>query len=105
ISCELLGAEGVENLAEPIYLNAQIHTTNTATGEHALLAATAKQIQPGRTGYRLELEFRVPSTGRYQLQIVAFLLQAEARIAYHQGPFLRVIPQNSLSSLPRVAGK
>jgi predicted flap endonuclease-1-like 5' DNA nuclease len=87
----IIGAEAMEVGAEGTPLCTQVHAVDTATSEHKLLAAQAERLQRSQTDYPVQLEFAVPGIGRYQLHIIAFLLQPEAEIAFYQGPILRVV--------------
>ncbi|MCI0698792.1 hypothetical protein L0337_43175 [candidate division KSB1 bacterium] len=92
IDCGLTGRKASMATAEQAPLCAQIHAVDKVTGEPKLLASRTERLQANQTNYRLRLEFEAPKTGRYQLQIVAFLLHPIANVAFYQGPSLRVIP-------------
>jgi predicted flap endonuclease-1-like 5' DNA nuclease len=92
ISCELTGAEALTATADGKTFCAQIHALDTATGESELLASKSERLQPNQAEYSFGLEFKIPRVGRYQLQVVALLLDAVPKIDFYQGPLLRVIP-------------
>lgn len=92
INCELRGIDSLTVSVEPVFLCVQIYGVNTETIDCELLASKAEPLQPGRTDYIIQLEFKVSKVGRYQLQIALFLLKSDSSIAFHQGPLLRVIP-------------
>lgn len=91
IDCNLSGAKANLVTIDRLPLCAQIHAVDQLTGEHHLLASQYELLLPGQLDYRLHLECVAPRVGRYQLQVVAFLFHAEAKIAFYQGPVLRVI--------------
>jgi len=91
IQCTLSGAKAIIATIDRLLLCAQIHAVDTLTGEHKLLASQYELLLPEQLDYRWQLEFAVPRFGRYQLQVVAFLLNADSKIAFYQGPVLRVI--------------
>jgi hypothetical protein len=91
INCALTGANTLASRAEEIFICAQIYAVNTATGECTLLVFQSERLQLSRMDYRFWLEFKAPEVGSYQLQVVAFLLHPVAKVAFYQGPPLRVI--------------
>ena len=92
IECRVASAKALKVTAEPIALCAQILAVDTATDEHKLLVLQVERFQPTRTDYHFEVEFESPKIGRYQLQVVAFSLEVNPKIAFYQGPILRVVP-------------
>jgi hypothetical protein len=92
IECSLAGANALNATTNQIALCAQILAVDMATGEHKLLASQVERFQPGRTDCRFGIEFEAPKIGRYRLQIVAFPLEANSKIAFYHGPVLRVVP-------------
>jgi predicted flap endonuclease-1-like 5' DNA nuclease len=72
---------------------AQIHAINTKTNEARLVATTFSQPLPEQNRYKNYLEFDIPPIGYYRLASVVFLLDQEATIDFHQGPFLKVISE------------
>jgi predicted flap endonuclease-1-like 5' DNA nuclease len=92
MSCELAGPNGPASTIDEIFLCAQIYAVDTANGRCALLDFQSERLQPLRTDYRLRLEFKVPDAGNYRLHLVAFLLHPVAKVAFYQGPLLRVLP-------------
>ncbi|GEM_PF-4210481 len=91
IDCRLTGATVPDMKPDRVALCAQIHTLDTTTGEHKMLASQAKHLQLTESDCHFSIEFEAPKIGRYQLQIVAFLLAANPKIAFYQGPILRVV--------------
>ena len=69
---------------------AQVHAINTTTGAPKLLAFSSLNYQNGKSDVNINLDFTAPAVGRYKLQVVLLLLDAEPAIALHEGPFLRV---------------
>ncbi len=92
IDCLVLGAPVSDATTDRIALCAQIYAVNTASEEYKLLASQLERFDPNRNDYRFHIEFETPKAGRYQLQIVTFLLKVDPEIAFHQGPILHVIP-------------
>jgi len=90
IDYKMMSAEAM-TVAKRTTLCTQVHAIDMATGEHKLLASRAERLQPRRTDYHARLEFAVPSIGRYRLDVVVFLPQPEPKIAFYEGPFLRVV--------------
>jgi predicted flap endonuclease-1-like 5' DNA nuclease len=90
INCVLAGGTA-PTAAAYVALCAQVYVINKITGEPKLMASRLARLQPGEVNYFLLLEFEIPEIGIYQLQVVAFLLQPVAKVAFHQGPPLRVI--------------
>lgn len=90
IHCALNGARTLLATIDGAPLCVQVHAMNELTGEHILLASQFDSLLPAQANYALQLEFPVPRRGRYQLQTVAFLLNADPKIAWRAGPFLRV---------------
>jgi len=90
IHCALHGAKALLATIDGTPLCAQVHAMNELTGEHILLASQFEALLPAQASYPLQLEFAVPQRGRYQLQVVAFLLNADPKIALRPGPLLRV---------------
>jgi hypothetical protein len=88
IDCSLIGAEAM-TIAVPFCT--QVHAVDKATGGYKLLVSQVEQWQPGQMDYQVRLEFAVPGLGRYQLFVIAFLLQADSSVALYQGPLLRVV--------------
>lgn len=90
IHCALNGARTLLATIDGAPLCVQVHALNELTGEHLLLASQFDSLLPAQANYALQLEFAVPRRGRYQLQTVAFLLNADPKIVWRTGPFLRV---------------
>jgi hypothetical protein len=90
IHCTLSGAKTLLATIDSTPFCAQVHAINELTGEHIVLAAQSESLLPAQADYHLRLEFPAPARGRYQLQAIAFLLNAGAKIAFRQGPLLRV---------------
>ena len=90
IHCALNGARTLLATIDGAPLCVQVHAMNELTGEHILLASQFDSLLPAQANYALQLEFPVPRRGRYQLQTVAFLLNADPKIVWRAGPFLRV---------------
>jgi predicted flap endonuclease-1-like 5' DNA nuclease len=91
IHCTLNGAKALAATMEGLPLCVQIHAVNELTGECKLLASQSEFLEPAQADYQMQLEFVAPRHGRYQLQIFAFLVDADPKIAFFQGPVLRVI--------------
>jgi predicted flap endonuclease-1-like 5' DNA nuclease len=91
INCVLSGKMAPPPAVAYIALCAQVYVINKSTGEPKLMASHLARVQPGEMNYFLLLEFEIPAIGVYQLQAVAFLLQPVAKVAFYQGPPLRVI--------------
>ena len=92
IDCRVAGAKALRATTDHIALCTQILAVNTATGEHKMLASQLERFHPNQTDYRFYIEFAAPAIGRYQLQVVTFLLEVNPKIAFHRGPALRVTP-------------
>jgi len=92
IDCRLTGAEALSATTARMALCAQIHALDTVTGEYKMLASRLERLQLPRADYRFDIEFETPKIGCYQLQIVTFLLEVNPKIAFYQGPILRVVP-------------
>ncbi len=90
INCVLAG-ETATTAAAYAALCAQVYVINKITGEPKLMASRLARLQPEQMNYSLPLEFEIPAIGIYQLQVVAFLLHPVAKVAFYQGPPLRVI--------------
>ncbi|MGH7453863.1 MAG: hypothetical protein ACRENG_21105, partial [bacterium] len=90
INCVLAG-ETATTAAAYVALCAQVYVINKITGEPKLMASRLARLQPDQMNYSLPLEFEIPEIGVYQLQVVAFLLHPVAKVAFYQGPPLRVI--------------
>jgi hypothetical protein len=90
INCALAG-EPAPTATASVALCAQIYIINKLTGEPRLMASRLARVLPEQMNYRLLLEFKIPEIGVYQLQAVAFLLQPVAKVAFYQGPPLRVV--------------
>jgi hypothetical protein len=91
IDCRLTGATVPDMKSDRVALCAQIHALDTATGEHKMLASQAERLQLTESDCHFSIEFEAPKIGRYELQIVTFLLAANPKIAFYQGPILRVV--------------
>ncbi len=91
IQCKLSGSPAVIAAIDRLLVCAQIHAVDTLTGEHKLLASQYGLLLPDQVDYSWWLEFAAPRLGRYQLQVVVFLLNTDSKIAFYQGPVLRVI--------------
>jgi len=91
IDCQVTGAKALSVTTDRVPLCAQIFAIDTTTGEHKMLASQLGHFQPSRTDYRFDIEFEAPPVGRYQLQIVTLLLDVNPKIAFYQGPILRVV--------------
>jgi len=91
IDCRVVGAKTL-GPADRVALCAQILAVDTATGEYRMLASQLERFYPDRSDYRLYIDFSLPQVGRYQLKVVTFLLEVNSKIAFHQGPMLRVVP-------------
>lgn len=74
----------------PLTVCAQIHAVDLSNGVSELLASKSHPVLASRHDYRADLDFDVPRFGRYQLQVVAFLLGAQPKLALYKGPLLRV---------------
>lgn len=91
INCVLAGETAPPPAAAYAALCAQVYVINKSTGEPKLMASRLARLQSGEMNYFLPLEFEIPEIGVYQLQVVAFLLHPVAKVAFYQGPPLRVI--------------
>jgi len=91
ITCVVSGETTPPPAVVYVALCAQVYVINKITGEPKLMASRLTRLQPGEMNYFLLLEFEIPAIGVYQLQVVAFLLHPVAKVAFYQGPPLRVI--------------
>jgi len=92
IDCHVAGANALSVTTDGLPLCTQVFAINTTTEEYKMLASQWERFQPSRSDYRFCIEFEAPPVGRYQLKIVTFLLEANPKIAFEQGPILRVVP-------------
>ncbi len=95
IRCALPEARATEIALAPAWLCLQIHAVNLSTQEVELLVSQARVLQAERSDEAFVLEFAAPAAGRYQSQIVAFLLSPTPQIASCFGPLLRVEAEES----------
>jgi hypothetical protein len=91
IDCRLTGATVSDMKSDRVALCAQIHALDTTTGKYKMLASQTERLELAENERHFSIEFEAPKIGRYQLQIVAFLLAANPKIVFYQGPILRVV--------------
>jgi hypothetical protein len=90
ITCELVHDGELSKSPETMALYTQVHAVNLNTGGSELLASKSQTVLPRINDYSVAIDFKIPPAGRYQLQVVAFLIGATPLLDIYRGPVLRV---------------
>jgi hypothetical protein len=90
IGCELLHLDRLPPASETMVICAEVHAVDLANGRSELLASKSQIVQPHRNDYSTAIDVKIPPSGKYRLQVVAFLLGGLPLFDLYRGPVLRV---------------
>ncbi len=87
-----LSETSVESLTEDSQsLCIQIHVLDNESHQAELFLSKSMLLNKHQTDYSIDFEVELIKAGYYRLQVIAFVITPKPKIAFYQGPWVRVI--------------